>query len=106
MGMSFFYLKAQEDQMIKAEITVSTCYGAVPIPIEVMGAGPRPGTAWVRALNGLEPFCKFSHGGPTQDSTCVVLIPQLRDVHIETELDSEEMEICVLQLDMQSVEVI
>ncbi|MBI9050005.1 MAG: hypothetical protein JEZ00_11330 [Anaerolineaceae bacterium] len=92
--------------MIKAEITVSTCYGIVPIPVEVMGSGPRPGTAWVRALNGLEPFCKFSHGGPTQDSTAVVLVPQLRDVHIEADLDCEEMEICVLQLDMQSVEVI
>ena len=73
--------------MVKAEITVGTCYGDVVIPVEVLGKGPRPGTAWVRALNGLEPFTKISHGGPFQDSTSIVLIPHLREVHIEKDPD-------------------
>ena len=73
--------------MIKAEITVGTCYGDVVIPVEVLGKGPRPGTAWVRALNGLEPFTKISHGGPYQDSTSIVLIPHLREVYIENDPD-------------------
>ena len=71
--------------MVKAEITLGTCYGDAVIPVEVLGKGPRPGTAWVRALNGLEPFTKISHGGPFQDSTSVVLIPHLRDVRIESD---------------------
>jgi len=69
--------------MIKAEITVGTRCGDVVIPVEVLGKGPRPDTAWVRALDGLEPFTKTSHGGPYQDSTSVVLIPHLRGIHIE-----------------------
>lgn len=73
--------------MIKAEITVGTCYGDVVIPVEVLGKGPRPGTVWVRALNGLEPFTKISHGGPYQDSTSIVLIPHLREVYIEKDPD-------------------
>lgn len=73
--------------MVKAEITVGTCYGDVIIPVEVLGKGPRPGTAWVRALNGLEPFTKISHGGPFQDSTSIVLISHLREVHIEKDPD-------------------
>lgn len=78
--------------MVKAEITVGTCYGDVVIPVEVLGKGPRPGTAWVRALNGLEPFTKISHGGPFQDSTSIVLIPHLREVHIEKDSDENREE--------------
>ena len=78
--------------MVKAEITVGTCYGDVVIPIEVLGKGPRPGTAWVRALNGLEPFTKISHGGPYQDSTSIVLTPHLREVHIEKDPDEDQDE--------------
>ena len=78
--------------MVKAEITIGTCYGDAVIPVEVVGKGPRPGTVWVRALNGLEPFTKNSHGGPYQDSTTVVHIPHLRDVRVET--DPEEAPIC------------
>ncbi len=78
--------------MVKAEITLGTCYGDAVIPVEVLGKGPRPGTAWVRALNGLEPFTKISHGGPYQDSTSVVLIPYLRDVRIESDPDNELIE--------------
>lgn len=73
--------------MIKAEITVGTCYGDVVIPVEVLGKGPRLGTVWVRALNGLEPFTKISHGGPYQDSTSIVLISHLREVYIEKDPD-------------------
>ena len=72
--------------MIKAEITISTCYGEAVIPVEVLGVGPRPGTAWVKALNGLEPFTKISHGGPFQDSSALVSIPRLQNVCIETSL--------------------
>jgi hypothetical protein len=78
--------------MVFARITVGTCYGDADIPVEVLGKGPRPGTAWVKALEGLQPFTKMSHGGPYQDSTAVVLIPHLRDVHLESELAEEQVE--------------
>lgn len=69
--------------MVKAEITVSTCYGDAIIPVEVVRYGPRPGTVWVQALGGLNPFTRMSHGGPYQDSMAIVLIPNLRDVHVD-----------------------
>jgi hypothetical protein len=75
--------------MVKAEITISTCYGDAVIPVKVLGKGPRPGTAWVQALDGQEPFTRISHGGPYQDSTSIVLIPHLRDIRIEIEPDEE-----------------
>lgn len=71
--------------MVIARITVSTCYGDADIPVEVLGKGPRSGTAWVKALDGLQPFTKMSHGGPYQDNTTVVMIPHLRDVHLESD---------------------
>ena len=78
--------------MITGEITVSTCYGDANIPVEIYAKGPRPGTVWVRALNNLNPFTKMSHGGPYQDNTAVVLIPNLRDIHLETDPDEEQVE--------------
>src|SRR5512133_3274529 len=72
--------------MVVGKITLQTEYGVAEIPVEVLGKGPRPGTAWVRALGGREPFTKMSHGGPYQDDTSVVGIPSLREVHIEVEL--------------------
>ena len=39
--------------MIVGMITISTCYGDANIPVELLGNGPRPGTAWVKALDGL-----------------------------------------------------
>ena len=69
--------------MIVGEITVSTCYGDAVIVVEILGKGPRPGTAWVKALGGLEPFTKMSHGGPYQDDTAVWHTHHLRNVHIE-----------------------
>lgn len=68
--------------MVKAEITVGTCYGDAIIPVEVVRVGSRPGTVWVQALNGLHPFTRISHGGPYQDSMALVLIPSLRNLHI------------------------
>jgi len=78
--------------MVTARITVSTCYGDTDIPVEVLGKGPRPGTAWVKALDGLQPFTKMSHGGPYQDDTAVVSIPHLRDVHLESDPVEERSE--------------
>ena len=79
--------------MVVGEITVSTCYGDTPIAVEILGKGPRPGTAWVKALGGLEPFTKMSHGGPYQDDTAVWHTHHLRNVHIENidaQLETEE----------------
>lgn len=90
--------------MIKAEITVGTQYGNVDIPVEVYAIGPRPGTAWVRALNGLEPFLKMSHGGPFQDSTSVVLVPQLRNIQV-IPLESELSQVYFLCTENQGLEV-
>jgi hypothetical protein len=104
-GAVLFLFKSQEDQMIKAELMVGTCYGDVCISIEVTGVGPRPGTVWVHALDGLKPFCQFSHGGPTQDSTSLVLIPQLRNVRIESELVAVESNAFLMPLESPGVEV-
>ena len=84
--------------MVIGEITVSTCYGDCNIPVEILGKGPRPGTAWVRALNGLTPFTRMSHGGPYQDDTAVWHIPRLRNVHIE--IAEEEL----VEVDLQPVQ--
>ncbi len=75
--------------MVVGKIIVATCYGDADIPVELLGKGPRPGTAWVKALNGLQPFTKISHGGPYQDDTSVVPLLYVRDVHIEKEPISE-----------------
>jgi hypothetical protein len=82
----------QEDQMVVGEITVSTCYGDVVIAVEILGKGPRPGTAWVKALGGLEPFTKMSHGGPYQDDAAVWPTHHLRNVHIEKREAQKEVE--------------
>ena len=67
--------------MVVGTITINTCCGQADIPVELLGKGPRPGTAWVQALDGRQPFTKISHGGPYQDDTVVVPLPFLRDVH-------------------------
>lgn len=77
--------------MIVGEIKVSTCCGDAVIAVEVLGKGPRPGTAWVKAMGGLEPFTKMSHGGPYQDHTAVWHTHHLRNVHIE-ESDAQPVE--------------
>ena len=69
--------------MVVGEITVSTCYGDAVIAVEILGKGPRLDTAWVKALGGLEPFTKMSHGGPYQNDTAVWHTQHLRNVHIE-----------------------
>jgi hypothetical protein len=76
--------------MVVGMIQVITGYGTADIPVEINGKGPRPGTVWVTALNGLQPFTKISHGGPYQDNTAVVLIPSIWDIHLEP--DPEEIQ--------------
>lgn len=78
--------------MIKANLPISTIYGDTVVPVEVLGSGPRPGTAHVQAMNGMEPFTKFSPGGSYQDHNSVVLIPRLKDVHIEAEPGTKRLE--------------
>lgn len=71
--------------MITGEITVNTCSGDAVIPVEIFDIGPRLGTVWVRALNGLAPFTRFTHGGPCQDHSAVWSIPGIRNIHIDFE---------------------
>lgn len=73
--------------MVVGMITIGTCYGDADIPVELLGKGPRPGTAWIKALDGLQPFTKISHGGPYQDDTIVIPLPFVRDVHLEKDPD-------------------
>lgn len=75
--------------MITAEITIGTCYGDAVIPVEVVDLGPLPGTVWVKALNGLEPFTKNSHGGPFQDSSAFIPIPRLQNLRKDTPKEGE-----------------
>jgi hypothetical protein len=78
--------------MVVGMITIGTCYGDANIPVELLGKGPRPGTAWVKSLNGMQPFTKISHGGPYQDDTIIVSLPFIRDVHLEKDPDEEPSE--------------
>ena len=71
--------------MVVANITVSTFTGKVQIAVEVLGKGPYPGTAWVKALNGLQPFTRSTHGGPCQEDSAVVGLLRLREVRIVVE---------------------
>ena len=75
--------------MIKAELTLVNGYGEALIPVEVSGTGPRAGTVWVRALNGLRPFTRFSMGGPYQDNSAIVLTHRLKNIHFETNFEPE-----------------
>jgi hypothetical protein len=75
--------------MVVGMITHYGCYGDTDIPVELLGKGPRPGTAWVKALGGLHPFTKLSHGGPYQDDTLVIPLQCVRGVHLEKDPDEE-----------------
>ncbi len=82
--------------MVVATIALMTLLGDTLIPVEVLGKGPRAGTAWVSALGGLEPFTRMSHGGPVQLGTAVIPLPKVQDIHIEEdpieERDEEQVE--------------
>jgi hypothetical protein len=78
--------------MVVGWITIGTCNGDADISVEILGKGPRPGTAWVKALDGLQPFTKMSHGGPCQDNTAVVLLPNLRGVHLQQDGVGKQVE--------------
>lgn len=83
--------------MVVGMITIYNCYGDAEIQVELLGKGPRPGTAWVKALGDLEPFTKTSHGGPYQDSTNLVSLASLRDVHLEKRLDRKSINLIVVE---------
>lgn len=67
--------------MLTAQMTIVDLSGISVITVEVLDKGPRPGTAWVRALGGITPFTRYTHGGPSQEDTALVLLPHL--VHLE-----------------------
>lgn len=69
--------------MIVGELTLGTCYGEMVFKVEILNIGPRPGTVCVKALDGLRPFPKMSHGGPFQDDTALWNFRYLRNVHKE-----------------------
>ena len=87
--------------MIKAEITIGTCYGDAVVPVQVLGKGPRYGTVWVKALNGLQPFTKYSSGGPFQGSSSLVSIPNLHDVREENDMAVTQKEELVQEKEQQ-----
>jgi hypothetical protein len=95
--VSFFLFNHKEVHMVVGMITIGTCYGDADIPVELLEKGPRPDTAWVKALGGLQPFTKISHGGPYQDDTIVIPLPLIRDVHIEREPGEEPIEEPILK---------
>jgi len=78
--------------MIIAHINIGTICGDQLVPVEVLKKGPRPKTVWVRALGGLQPFLKYSPGGPYQEDTSLVHIPHLRDVRLEERSPDENSE--------------
>ena len=75
--------------MIVGNMTVGTPVGEIAVRVELRGSGPRPGTVWIQALDGLKPFTKPSHGGPYQDDTLVVPLQVLREIHMEAGPDEE-----------------
>ncbi len=69
--------------MLIGKITIDTCYGRTRIEVQLCGKGPRPGSVWVKALGGLEPFTKISHGGPYQANVEIVSLEAIEDLHLE-----------------------
>jgi len=70
--------------MHTAQLSIADISGSAVITVEVLKNGPRPGTMWVRALGGLRPFTRYTHGGPTQEETALVNLPQLQYMQEET----------------------
>lgn len=70
--------------MQTAQMSIADISGSALITVEVLKNGPRPGTLWVRALGGLKPFTRFTHGGPVQEGTALVNLPQLRSLEENT----------------------
>ena len=76
--------------MLTAQMAIVDLSGRSVITVEILDKGPRPGTAWVRALGGITPFTRYTHGGPSQEDTALVLLPQL--VHLEVIPELQEVE--------------
>ena len=76
--------------MLTAQIDFSDISGSALITVEVLQSGPRPGTIWVRALGGLKPFTRYTHGGPSQEETALVNIPSLKGLKEENVLPDKE----------------
>lgn len=68
--------------MLIGTISLDTGCGPSDIPVELLGNGPRPGTVWIKALDGRRPFTKMSHGGPYQDHTIVLPKSLVRNVSL------------------------
>jgi hypothetical protein len=76
--------------MLTAQMTIVDLSGRSVIAVEILDKGPRPGTAWVRALGGITPFTRYTHGGPTQEDTALVLLPHLVHLEVIPELQGED----------------
>ena len=76
--------------MRTAQIDFSDISGSALITVEVLQSGPRPGTIWVRALGGLKPFTRYTHGGPSQEETALVNLPSLKDLQDEVSFSDKE----------------
>ena len=76
--------------MLTAQMAVVDLSGRSVITVEILDKGPRPGTAWVRALGGITPFTRYTHGGPSQEDIALVLLPHLVHLEVIPELQLEE----------------
>lgn len=76
--------------MLTAQMAIVDLSGRSVITVEILNKGPRPGTAWVRALGGLTPFMRYTHGGPSQEDTALVLLPHLDHLQVIPDLQLEE----------------
>jgi hypothetical protein len=101
--MPFVRLIAKEDPMITGEINVNSCCGSAMIPVELLDKGPRNGTIWVRARNGLTPFTRYSHGGPFQDTTAICQSVNILNVKVEED-DEQPAEISPEKIDKMGEE--
>jgi hypothetical protein len=77
--------------MHTAQLNIADISGSAVITVEVLKNGPRPGTMWVRALGGLRPFTRYTHGGPAQEVTAVVNLPQLQNLQEESSQPDREL---------------
>ena len=78
--------------MLTAQMTIGDLSGQSVIGVQILKIGPRPGTAWVRALGGIAPFTRYTHGGPAQEDTALVLIPHLINLEVIPELQVEDVQ--------------
>lgn len=58
-------------------VKVSTCYGDVIVPVRLLARADLKDRVWVQSLNGMQPWTRYTSGGPCQTDTAVVFVDHI-----------------------------